>query len=102
MWAEKYKPRNRVPWAIMGVCVVFRILTLLGIRCLLSTENRRRDAEPVDTAYADVYIERLKEDGVMEEVRVDKEFLDLTDKQNRDFSVCNECLLDAYTVSNNG
>ncbi|PBK93896.1 MFS general substrate transporter [Armillaria gallica] len=85
MWAEKYKPRNRVPWAIMGVCVVLRILTLLGIRYLLSTENRRRDAEPVDTAYADVYIERLKEDGVMEKVRVDKEFLDLTDKQNRDF-----------------
>ncbi|PBK67069.1 MFS general substrate transporter [Armillaria solidipes] len=85
MWAEKYKPRNRVPWAIMGVCVVFRILTLLGIRYLLSTENRRRDAEPVDTAYADVYIERLREDGVMEKVRVDKEFLDLTDKQNRDF-----------------
>ncbi len=56
----------------MGVCVVFRILTLLGIRYLLSTENRRRDAEPVDTTYADVYIERLKEDGVMEKVRVDK------------------------------
>ncbi|KAK0243317.1 major facilitator superfamily domain-containing protein [Armillaria nabsnona] len=85
MWAEKYKPRNRVPWAIMGVCVVFRIVTLLGIRYLLSTENRRRDAEPVDAAYADVYIERLKEDGVMEKVHVDKEFLDLTDKQNRDF-----------------
>lgn len=85
MWAEKYKPRNRVPWAIMGVCVVFRILTLLGIRYLLFTENRRRDAKPVDTAYADVYIERLKEDGVMEKVRVEKEFLDLTDKQNRDF-----------------
>ncbi|KAK0491544.1 major facilitator superfamily domain-containing protein, partial [Armillaria novae-zelandiae] len=34
MWAEKFKPRNRVPWAVMGVCVVFRILTLLGIRFL--------------------------------------------------------------------
>ncbi|KAK0190411.1 major facilitator superfamily domain-containing protein [Armillaria mellea] len=103
MWAEKFKPRNRVPWAIMGVCVVFRILTLLGIRYLLSTENRRRDGEPVDTAYADVYIERLKEDGRYGEgsrrqgmsvhcyvlfvlfQTVLQEFLDLTDKQNRDF-----------------
>ncbi|KAK0209122.1 major facilitator superfamily domain-containing protein [Desarmillaria ectypa] len=85
MWRKKYKPRNHVPWTIIGVCVVFRILTLLTIRCLLSAENRRRDTEPVDTVYEDVYIERLKEDGVIERARVDKEFLDLTDKQNRDF-----------------
>ncbi|KAK0466080.1 MFS general substrate transporter [Desarmillaria tabescens] len=85
MWREKYKPRNRVPWIIIGVCVVFRIMTLLAIRYLLSAENRRRDAEPVDTVYDDVYIEQLKEDGVMEKAHVDKEFLDLTDKQNRDF-----------------
>ncbi|KAK0461597.1 uncharacterized protein EV420DRAFT_1619153 [Desarmillaria tabescens] len=75
MWAEKFKPRNCVPWIIIGFCVVFRILTLLGIR----------DAEPVHTIYDDVYIEQLKENGVVEKARVDKEFLDLTDKQNRDF-----------------
>ncbi|PBK76349.1 MFS general substrate transporter [Armillaria solidipes] len=85
MWRAKYKPRNAVPWIIIGVCVVLRILTLLTIRYLLSAENRRRDAEPVDTVYDNVYIERLNEDGVMEKARVDKEFLDLTDKQNRDF-----------------
>ncbi len=73
---------------------------MLTIRYLLSAENRRRDAEPADTVYDNVYIERLNEDGVMEKARVDKvclivhlvrtlmalqEFLDLTDKQNRDF-----------------
>ncbi|KAK0473067.1 major facilitator superfamily domain-containing protein [Armillaria novae-zelandiae] len=76
MWRAKYKPRNVVPWIIIGVCVVLRILTLLTIRYLLSAENRRRDAEPVDTVYDNMYIERLNEDG---------EFLDLTDKQNRAF-----------------
>ncbi|SJL13458.1 uncharacterized protein ARMOST_16902 [Armillaria ostoyae] len=85
MWRAKYKPRNIVPWIVIGVCVVLRILTLLTIRYLLSAENRRRDAEPVDTAYDNVYIERLNDDGVMEKAHVDKEFLDLTDKQNRDF-----------------
>ncbi|KAK0234042.1 MFS general substrate transporter [Armillaria fumosa] len=85
MWRAKYKPRNVVPWIIIGVCVVLRILTLLTIRYLLSAENRRRDVEPADTVYDNVYIERLNEDGVMEKARVDKEFLDLTDKQNRDF-----------------
>ncbi|KAK0209150.1 hypothetical protein DFS33DRAFT_1415449 [Desarmillaria ectypa] len=44
-----------------------------------------RDAEPVNTVYDNVYIEWLKDDGVMEKARVDKDFLDLTDKQNRDF-----------------
>ncbi|KAK0207044.1 major facilitator superfamily domain-containing protein [Desarmillaria ectypa] len=68
-----------------GGGVVFRILTLLGIRHLLPAENRRRDAEPIDTAYDDMYMERLKEDSAMEKARFDKEFLDLTDKQNRDF-----------------
>lgn len=85
MWKAKYKPRNVVPWIIIGVCVVLRILTLLTIRYLLSAENRRRDAEPAETVYDNMYIERLNEDGVMEKARVDKEFLDLTDKQNRDF-----------------
>ena len=45
---------------------------LLIIRYHLSSENKRRDAEPLDTTYDDVYIERMDKNGDMEKVRVDK------------------------------
>ncbi|KAJ7257601.1 major facilitator superfamily domain-containing protein [Mycena rebaudengoi] len=88
MWQAKYKPRNRVPWIIIASCYVCSMGIVLVIRHLLIAENKRRDAEyKPDTGYDDVYIERLTQDGsgVMEKVKVDKEFLDLTDIQNRDF-----------------
>ncbi|EGN94818.1 hypothetical protein SERLA73DRAFT_96177 [Serpula lacrymans var. lacrymans S7.3] len=85
MWEAKYKPRNHVPWIVIGICYVICPLLLLWIRVLLSRENQRRDAEPADTTYDEVYIERITEDGKRTEVKVDKEFLDLTDRQNRDF-----------------
>ncbi|KAJ7307624.1 major facilitator superfamily domain-containing protein [Mycena albidolilacea] len=87
MWQEKYKPRNRVPWIVIGVCYVCCMVLVLAIRYLLVAENKRRDAESQrDDLYDDVWIERLAKDGLsMEKVKVDKEFLDLTDIQNRDF-----------------
>ncbi|KAJ7100458.1 MFS general substrate transporter [Mycena epipterygia] len=88
MWQARYKPRNHVPWIIIAVCYVSSMLLALAIRYLLVAENKRRDAEPVhDDGYDDVYIERLAKDGsgIMEKVKIDKEFLDLTDIQNRDF-----------------
>ncbi|KAJ3902634.1 MFS general substrate transporter [Lentinula edodes] len=85
MWQEKYKPRNHVPWIVIGVCYVVSIILLMIIRAYLANENRRRDAEPLDTSYDDVYTELMGSDGVMEKVKVDKEFLDLTDVQNREF-----------------
>ncbi|KAF9558501.1 MFS general substrate transporter [Agrocybe pediades] len=85
MWQAKYKPRNHVPWIIIGVCYLACMALLLIIRYLLSSENKRRDNEPVDDTYEDVYIERVGENGELEKVKVDKEFLDLTDIQNRDF-----------------
>jgi len=88
MWQAKYKPRNRVPWIIIAVCYVSCMFIVLAIRHLLVAENKRRDAAPVqDDGYDDVFIERLANDGsgVMEKVKIDKEFLDLTDIQNRDF-----------------
>jgi hypothetical protein len=48
---------------------------VLVIRQLLITENKRRDAVPVqDDVYDDVYVERLASDGSgrMEKVKVDK------------------------------
>ncbi|KAJ7909279.1 MFS general substrate transporter [Mycena leptocephala] len=88
MWQAQYKPRNRVPWTVIGVCYACCMLLVLAIRYVLVAENKRRDAEPAtDDGYDDVYIERPARDGSgkMEKVKVDKEFLDLTDIQNRDF-----------------
>ncbi|KAJ7851188.1 MFS general substrate transporter [Mycena leptocephala] len=84
----QYKPRNHVPWTVIGICYACCMVLVLAIRFLLIAENKRRDAEPTrDGGYDDVYVERPAGDGSgrMEKVKVDKEFLDLTDRQNRDF-----------------
>jgi len=78
------------------------MLLLFCIRVLLARENKRRDAEPLDETFDDVYIV-TDEGGNRTEVKVPKvricsfrqayrlmqfrgqEFLDLTDRQNRDF-----------------
>jgi len=45
---------------------------LLTIRYVLSSENKRRDNEPVDDTYDDVYIERIGKEGQTERIKVDK------------------------------
>jgi len=85
MWQNKYKPRNHVPWIIIGVCDVACMVLLFSIRVLLARENKRRDAEPPDYTFDDVYVVTTDKDGNDAEVKVPKEFLDLTDRQNRDF-----------------
>ncbi|KAJ7926956.1 major facilitator superfamily domain-containing protein [Mycena leptocephala] len=83
---QQYKPRNRLPWTIIGISYVACMILLLIIRAVLAAENKRRDAAPkIDDPYDNVYVERLSSGGIMEKVKVDKEFLDLTDRQNRDF-----------------
>ncbi|KAG1740624.1 MFS general substrate transporter [Suillus lakei] len=84
MWKTQYKPRNHVPWAVIGACYVVCPILLLVIRAVLVRENKIRDAEPVDDD-EEYIIEKITEDGKRVEVKVDKEFLDLTDRQNRDF-----------------
>ncbi|KAI0337509.1 MFS general substrate transporter [Trametopsis cervina] len=87
MWQAKYTPRNHVPWIIIGACYLTCIALLFIIRALLSRENKRRDTEPQDDLYDDVYVEVVLPDGTREERKVAKasEFLDLTDRQNCDF-----------------
>jgi len=85
MWQEKYRPRNHIPWIIIGICYAICMVLLLVIRYMLAAENKRRDGEPPDITYTDMYIERKDKNGQWEKVKVDKEFLDLTDIQNRDF-----------------
>ncbi|KAF8271799.1 major facilitator superfamily domain-containing protein, partial [Lactarius quietus] len=85
MWQAKYKPRNHIPWIIFGICDLACMCLLFAIRVLLSRENKRRDAEPVDEAYDNVFLTKTDQDGNRLEMKVSKEFLDLTDRQNRDF-----------------
>ncbi|KAJ7600720.1 MFS general substrate transporter [Mycena floridula] len=85
LWQAKYKPRYRVPWITIGISYVICIGILLFIRFLLNRENKKRDAEPIDETYDNVYMEIVDADGKLIRRKVDKEFLDLTDRQNRDF-----------------
>ncbi|KAJ7809990.1 MFS general substrate transporter [Mycena olivaceomarginata] len=85
MWLAKYKPRNHVPWIVIACCYGFMIVLLVALRTYLVAENKRRDAEGVDDTYDNVYIQRATEDGGSEKVKIDKEYLDLTDIQNRAF-----------------
>ncbi|KAF7979737.1 hypothetical protein HWV62_41108 [Athelia sp. TMB] len=61
-----------VPWIIIGVCYVACPVILLAIRYLLGKENKRRDAEPVDDAYDEVYIETTDPEGNKVEQKVPK------------------------------
>ncbi|KAJ3982652.1 MFS general substrate transporter [Lentinula detonsa] len=85
MWKQKYKPRNHVPWAVIGACYVSCITLLLLLRLYMSRENRKRDAEPQDeNADTEVYVKQEAADGeIVKMLKVDKGFLDMTDVQNR-------------------
>ncbi len=63
---------NHVPWIIIGVCFVLCMALLFSIRVLLARENKRRDAEPLDDSYDDVYVLRNDEEGNRVEVKVSK------------------------------
>ncbi|KAI0287115.1 MFS general substrate transporter [Russula brevipes] len=109
MWRAKYKPRNHVPWTILGICYALCIALLFAIRMRLARENERRDVEPLDDTFDNVYVVRVDGEGNRVELKVPKvrdrplakptsylglielvrfyeqEFLDLTDEQNRAF-----------------
>ncbi|KAI0252933.1 major facilitator superfamily domain-containing protein [Lactifluus subvellereus] len=73
MWQAKYNlGDNHVPWIIIGICNVSCMVLLYSIRVLLARENKRRDAEPPDDTYEDVYIMKTDDDGSRKEVRVAK------------------------------
>ena len=56
----------------MGVCYLSCMAVLFSIRVLLARENKRRDAEPPDHTFDDVYIVTTDEDGNCTEVKVPK------------------------------
>jgi ACS family allantoate permease-like MFS transporter len=76
IWQEKYKPRNRVPFAIMSACSVVSGFTLFVTRQYLAYQNKRRDEEAAartttEDKYDEVYIS-VMEDGKAVEKKVDR------------------------------
>jgi ACS family allantoate permease-like MFS transporter len=63
---------NHVPWLVIGICSVACIVLLFSIRLLLAHENKRRDAEPPDYSYDDVYVMKIDDKGKRVEVKVSK------------------------------
>ncbi|KAI0072273.1 MFS general substrate transporter [Panus rudis PR-1116 ss-1] len=84
-WKKQYQPRNHIPWAILSACWFVSMVLLLVTRVYLARENAKREKEGHDSTYDEVYIEDSDAGEKGGQVKVDKAFLDLTDKQNRDF-----------------
>ncbi|KAL5511766.1 hypothetical protein ACEPAH_4984 [Sanghuangporus vaninii] len=85
MWHASYQPRNRIPWAIIIACNGAVAVLSIFIRIYLARENSIRERQPSDTTYEDVYIVVQDETGAEAKKKVDKAFLDLTDRQNMDY-----------------
>ncbi|KAK7467393.1 hypothetical protein VKT23_004449 [Stygiomarasmius scandens] len=84
VWKKQYQPRNRVPWELLAASMGASAILLLILRSMLAAENKRREREQHDDTFDDVYVTHI-EDGKEVRKKVEKEFLDLTDLQNRDF-----------------
>ena len=72
IWRIAECAHTGVPWIIIGICYIVCPVILLGIRYLLARENKRRDAEPADDAYDEVYIETTNAEGDKVERKVPK------------------------------
>lgn len=85
MWKKEYQPRNRVPWAVLSGFCGFSSFVIVILRTYLAAENSRRDKEQSEDTYDDVYVAHIQADGTTVEKKVDRAFLDLTDRQNQEF-----------------
>jgi MFS transporter, ACS family, allantoate permease len=72
MWLKKYQPRNHIPWAILSACSFVSAILVLVLRFTLAAENKRRNAEPYDDAYDNIYIIGTDSDGKTTEKKVNK------------------------------
>lgn len=76
IWQEKYRPRNKVPFAIISACSAASAFTLFVIRQYLAYQNKKRDDEVVvetvmEEKYDEVYIS-IMEDGRAVGKKVDR------------------------------
>ncbi|KAG9035462.1 hypothetical protein FS837_001921 [Tulasnella sp. UAMH 9824] len=87
-WKEKYRPRNIVPWTIILPSFAFNIFIIFIIRWYLVRENKRRDAERLDSGkeYEEFgFVKHVQEDGSVVKLKVPIQFLDITDLENKAF-----------------
>lgn len=92
-WKDEYKPRNRVPWAIIFTSYCCQVLLILLLRWYLNRRNHQRDAaqaaattEEEKEKFSEYgWLEIPSENGAPTRVRVEKRFLDLTDNENLNF-----------------
>ena len=102
-WKESYRPRNTIPWSILMGAWGGQVLVIIGFYLHINGENRRRDARVAqlraehppgdEKAGVDIHpdLEPYEEyswvnvpvpGGGTKRERVEKRFLDLTDKEN--------------------
>ncbi|KAG9039675.1 hypothetical protein FS837_000943 [Tulasnella sp. UAMH 9824] len=87
-WKKKYRPRNIVPWTIILSSFAFNIFIISIIRWYLVRENKRRDAERLDSVKECEefgFVEHVQEDGSVDRLKVPIQFLDMTDLENKAF-----------------
>ncbi|KAF7346942.1 MFS general substrate transporter [Mycena venus] len=88
-WKAQYEPRFVVPWAICLATYAANLTIVTTLWFLLRAENRRRDrlaAEKGGEATADFgYLNAVDTSGREVKMKVEKGFLDLTDRQNLAF-----------------
>ncbi|KAL5522700.1 hypothetical protein ACEPAG_8718 [Sanghuangporus baumii] len=92
-WRSQYRPTNRIPFGITLMSHLVSILLTLVLRYYLSVENRRRDkmkemAEQTGIGKEvseDFQVVEIMRDGEVIRQKIDKAFLDLTDKENLAF-----------------
>ena len=71
IWQEKYRPRNKVPFAVISACSAASAFTLFVTRQYLAYQNKKRDDEAAEDEYDEVYI-TVMEGGKAVEKKVDR------------------------------
>lgn len=93
-WLDKYKPSNRIPWALTLMAALVSIFSTVALEFLFSRENKRRDALKAQALRSGVglsafdeyaFVESRDDEGKTTRRKVDKMYLDLTDGENLAF-----------------
>ncbi|KAB8271287.1 major facilitator superfamily domain-containing protein [Aspergillus minisclerotigenes] len=84
LFQPRWKPRYRPTWIILlVVACILPSLVIIYLRWYLSKENKRRDLLQSETLVADTgVVEEVDNDGTKHARLVDKNQLDLTDREN--------------------
>ncbi|MBW0514979.1 hypothetical protein O181_054694 [Austropuccinia psidii MF-1] len=88
LWQTQFKPRNQVPWAIITASYVVSSCILLFMRFYLQRQNTLRDRQAAHQDFPRAQHQKATQTNTeldTESLDIDKEFMDLTDLENKDF-----------------